>query len=403
MNKTKLKLSVLTSLFVISSNLLADSQSKFDDLNNSLLTYDSNIKVYGTNQKNLEKTYSGAGIEFNNDFALAGFEYGRDYTKIFGVYKYDFTEKIYGKIGLGFLEKEMLILDENKDVKQNTIATALGYGNNSNYNFEGGYMIYTLSNAAAADGNSYVTYAEVILKDTFGEYLTFDITGVIKNSNVFNENYVDIYSELGWFPLDNTRLYTAYDSVDYDSNNYIIKAGIQYTFGKNAKLSPFLIANSYISTNTSIGLEYSNNLINKPLSMRDTFERSISTIDIIAQKIAPEVFAQKTTKASPVIETNDAPTGKNLTFNANYLNTYSIDLSSHIQDINGDALTLIYVGSGVSSGDIIIDNTQTGITGTTATITVSNGTGNGYIDYKVSDGVNTSQTYRITINHLDGV
>jgi hypothetical protein len=103
-----------------------------------------------------------------------------------------------------------------------------------------------------------------------------------------------------------------------------------------------------------------------------------------------------------VFSVNYAPTGESFSVDASQNDTYTVDLASHINDADGDSLTVNFVESGVVSGDIVIDDANTGISGTNATITVTDGTGTGYIDYTVSDGTTTSATYRITFTGLDG-
>ena len=95
---------------------------------------------------------------------------------------------------------------------------------------------------------------------------------------------------------------------------------------------------------------------------------------------------------------NTAPVGESFTVDAGDGPTWSVDLSSHISDADGETLTTILVGSGVLFGDPIIGTAT--IVANVATITVSSGSGNCYIDYTVSDGHSTSPTYRITFENL---
>ena len=97
---------------------------------------------------------------------------------------------------------------------------------------------------------------------------------------------------------------------------------------------------------------------------------------------------------------NRTPVGESFTVDAQGLNTWSVNLVSHISDADGDALTTTVIGSGVSGGDIVISGAA--IVANVATITVSAGTGEGYIDYVVNDGHSNSPTYRITFVDLSG-
>jgi len=96
-----------------------------------------------------------------------------------------------------------------------------------------------------------------------------------------------------------------------------------------------------------------------------------------------------------------APAGEDFTVDANGGDTISINLSPYLTGGNGDPLVATLGDHGVISGDIVIDSAN--ITGNTASLTISGGTGVGFIDYTVTDGVTTSLTYRITIANLGGI
>ena len=101
-------------------------------------------------------------------------------------------------------------------------------------------------------------------------------------------------------------------------------------------------------------------------------------------------------------EVNNAPTCEDFTIDAGGVATHTEDLSTHISDADGDSMTVNFVESGVVGGDPVIDNANTGITGTDAKVTITQGGGDVYIDYSVSDGTDTSTTCRLTIGHVDG-
>lgn len=100
---------------------------------------------------------------------------------------------------------------------------------------------------------------------------------------------------------------------------------------------------------------------------------------------------------------NNAPTGESFSVDAGNADTFTVDLTSHINDADGDSMTVTFVGSGNSGTSL--NDPETGIAGTLATIKTTlaafnNGTGTGYIDYTVTDGTDTSATYRITFTNL---
>lgn len=111
-------------------------------------------------------------------------------------------------------------------------------------------------------------------------------------------------------------------------------------------------------------------------------------------------------KAPPPPPENNVPTCEDFTVDTVYVHTFTADLTPYIHDDDiGDTLTGNYEGSGVSSGDIVIDNANTDVSGTDATITVvlDNGSGDGYIDYTVTDGTDTSALCRVTFTNLLGM
>lgn len=290
--------SVVNEKDVTSSDLIGDGY---------LRVYGLGLKIGYPNSNLKDETYGGAGIQFENDFSNIVIEYGSDYKKGSAVLKYDITTDLYIKGGLGILEREMLILGVDKDVTQTSGGASLGYGDEKSYNIEAGHVVSKLEDAAAADGYSRISYIEVVGKHSFGEYLTFDAVGIVKNTNVFNKNYDDYQAELGWFATDDVRTFVAHDSADHDRDDYSVRAGIQYTFA-TAEFSPYLRASANTDKNLAVGLEYSQGIANRSLKMRDFFENAVGTSDIVAQTVAPDVFASKANSNSGDNDSGGAPT-----------------------------------------------------------------------------------------------
>jgi hypothetical protein len=64
-----------------------------ETLENNLYSLDSKdngseVRIFGVGEKSDDETYSGLGIEYKDDQSQAGLEYGNDYQKLYGVYKY---------------------------------------------------------------------------------------------------------------------------------------------------------------------------------------------------------------------------------------------------------------------------------------------------------------------------
>ncbi|WP_321777329.1 hypothetical protein [Sulfurimonas sp.] len=280
----------------LSSSQINDDKSVAEY--NNLRVYGLGLKVGTPNSDENNKNYNGAGLEFENNFSKLTLEYGSDYTLGSAVLKGDITKDFYIKGGLGYLQRGMLIEDSDADVTQTTGGGSLGYGDDKSYNIEAGYIISQLKNASSADGDTKISYLELIAKHTFAKYATFDIVGIYQNSNVFDKNYADYKAELGWFATDDVRAYLAHDSVNHSKNDYAVRAGLQYTFA-TSKFSPYLKASLNPDTNIGVGVEYSQGITNKSLKMRDLFENAIGSSSIVAQAVAPKVFATKVAKPTP--------------------------------------------------------------------------------------------------------
>ncbi|MDB2705611.1 hypothetical protein N9Y67_03645, partial [Pseudomonadota bacterium] len=142
-------------------------------------------------------------------------------------------------------------------------------------------------------------------------YGTYDVVGAYRNTHVYSSNHADYTVNAGYYPTNNIRLSGQYDSADVDQNNYAVSLGVAYHFGAGAKgqWSPFVRAGANISDNTSLNVEYSHDIRNRPLHLRDTFENQITTANIVAQQVAPGEFSERTAVA-------DAPASKNFTFDA---------------------------------------------------------------------------------------
>ena len=329
MNKL-IKLSLVTSMLI--GNALYAST-----------TDNSAINIYGAGEKISDKSYSGVGLQYENDFSDIVLEKGSDYSKASGVLKLDINNDFYSKVGIGYLKREILINSINTDVVQKTGGIALGYGDNENYNLELGHIVSKLSDALDADGYSRISYIEVL-----GMYKDFDTVGVYKNTNVYSTNYSDYSLDVGYYPIEDIRISAKYDSVKHDDDNYVANVGMKYTFDTN-KWSPFFKASKNSSQNMLVAIEWSKKIQNKSLKMRDEFENAVGTSEIVAQSVAPDVFASKTTA-----QNNNAPTwtassyNTGLTVRDNTNDAITIkDLISISSDNDGDAITYTIVSISV--------------------------------------------------------
>ncbi len=388
----------ILSITLVSLSLVVGSLSASEESTDNGVAEYNYLRVYGVglqigtpNSDIKDKSYNGAGVEFENNFADVVVEYGSDYTKGSAVLKYDITNDFYIKGGLGYLKREMLILGYDKDVTQTNLGAGLGYGDEKIYNIEAGYLDSELKDTALADGHSKIAYIEVVGKHKFAKYATFDVVGIYKNTNVFDKNYDDYQAELGWFATDDVRTFAGYDSVKHDENDYAIRAGVQYAFG-TSEFSPFLRATANADKNIAVGLEYSEGIANKSLKMRDFFESAVGTVDIVAQTVAPDVFASKVAGRS-ASSNSDTPTAVDVAFNMAGTEVQTFSLASSVTN----AQTI----------NVTVAPTHGTLSWSGSSFTYTATPGSGYVgadsfDYTVtnSKGVTTAPDNTVTINNI---
>jgi len=339
------KLSLLVSL--LATTLTANTQEN------------QSINIYGVGEKVSEKSYNGVGFQYENDISNIVLEKGSDYSKTSGVLKLDINNYFYSKFGIGFLKREILINGNETDITQKTGGIALGFGDSKNYNIEIGHIKNKLSGASSADGDTKTSYIEAL-----AIYQDFDTVGVYKNTNVYNKDYSDYSLDIGYYPIKDLRISAKHNSIEHNDNDYTAKLGVKYTFKTN-KWSPFIRANKNTSKNTLVAMEWSNEIQNKSLNMRDEFESAIGTNTIVAQTVAPTIFANKIAiinntgvHTPPSTPTNAAPTWTANSYNTGLTITDANDdvkiikdLTAISSDAEGDAITYSIVSISVPDTD----------------------------------------------------
>jgi hypothetical protein len=267
--------------------------------NNAKKGYFKNISVYGVGKKENDKNYSGIGFKYDSDYTDFVLEKGEDYKKSSIVQRIDIDEMFYTKLGLGYLSIEEMINGNNKFISQFSYGAELGYGNDKNYNLAFGYVANKLTKAGLANTTSKTIYTEAVIKqDT--EIGSVDAVLAYQIAEAYNKKVSDYSVSLGYYPIDDIRMGAKYDSLDSDSNNYKVLAGVNYNFEdldnfSKGSWSPAVMLTSNVSKNVSIFAEYGKNISNISLKIRDTFESQISTNEIVAKKINPEEFKKRTT------------------------------------------------------------------------------------------------------------
>ena len=265
--------------------------------------YFKNISVYGVGEKIDDKNHSGIGFKYDSDYTDFVLEKGEDYKKSSIVQRIDIDEMFYTKLGLGYLSIEEMIEGNNKFISQFSYGAEVGYGNDRNYNVAVGYVANKLTKAGLANTTSKTIYTEAVIKqDT--EIGSIDAVLAYQIAEAYDKKVSDYSVSLGYYPIDDIRMGAKYNSLDSDSNDYKILAGVNYNFEDFNNLSkgswsPAVMLTSNVSENVSLFAEYRENISNRSLKIRDTFESQISTNEIVAKKINPEEFKKRTT-AKPV-------------------------------------------------------------------------------------------------------
>lgn len=286
--------------YICFSTATASGLENFLSTNNKAKKgYFKNISVYGVGEKIDDKNHSGIGFKYDSDYTDFVLEKGEDYKKSSIVQRIDIDEMFYTKLGLGYLSIEELIDGNNKFISQFSYGAELGFGNDRNYNVAVGYVANKLTKAGLANTTSKTIYTEAVIKqDT--EIGSIDAVLAYQIAEAYDKKVSDYSVSIGYYPIDDIRMGAKYNSLDSDSNDYKILAGVNYNFEDFNNLSkgswsPAVMLTSNVSENVSLFAEYRENISNRSLKIRDAFESQISTNEIVAKRINPEEFKKRTT------------------------------------------------------------------------------------------------------------
>jgi len=400
---------------LITNSFALDTNEAWKNLNE---TRDTTVNVYGVGTK-VDKDHSssaGAGVMFDSEAIKVKLEGTSDFFKSAAVLKFNpFVKDWYFKVGLNYINQKMYS-PVNTSTRVNQYSGALSSG----YMLRDDFYVEVGGSYTKLDGDVFGDY-EVRDETTSLAYLevakrwesaigTIDTTA--NGGEVFHEYRNNEFSYglgVDYYPMNNAKLSYTYQ---HEENNIENTYAAQYSFlfveyADNISLDTYQV-NAGVKVAFDDLFDISTwrapTNIKSHLSELHRFESITfaTNMDIQSSAGVQKTAAAIARDAVPDTPANTAPTGESFTVDAGGNATYTVDLASHISDADGDTLTVNYVGSGVVSGDPEIDSANTGISGTNATITVSSGAGATYIDYTVSDGTDTSATYRIIINNVDG-
>lgn len=375
--------------YVCFSTATASGLEDFLSTNNKIKNgYFKNISVYGVGKKENDKNYSGIGFKYDSDYTDFVLEKGEDYKKSSIVQRIDIDERFYTKLGLGYLSIEEMIEGNNKFISQFSYGAELGFGNDRNYNLAFGYVANKLTKAGLANTTTDTIYTEAVIKQNT-DIGSVDAVLAYQIAEAYNKKVSDYSVALGYYPIDDIRMGAKYNSLDSDSNDYKVFAGVNYNFEDFDNLSqgswsPALMLTSNVSKNVSLFAEYRENISNRSLKMRDIFESQISTNEIIAKKINPEVYSQKVAKKE-----TPAP--------APAISTPTISMADQTVNDNGGGLATVLPApsvTGVTAGAVY------SITNGIAGLTINSSTGVMTYDGNVNTG-NESHSITIKVTNTD--
>lgn len=108
MNKLFLLLTIFLNFLFADSNKLEQQLLAKSGISNKNVgrTYLNNIIFYGVGIKNQDDSYDGFGLRYDSNDSYYKIESHDDFFKAVLIHKIDIDEKIYKKIGFGYLEKE---------------------------------------------------------------------------------------------------------------------------------------------------------------------------------------------------------------------------------------------------------------------------------------------------------
>ena len=285
--------------FFVSTLLIANNSN--ETLSEALVSknYLEDLNFYGAGEKVSDFSYSGIGIKYNSDYKELILEKSDNFKRVSLIQRIDINNKIYTKVGLACLMKEEIISNISKNITQTTTGTALGYGDDINYNLEFGYIENKLTNTGFGNTTTKTLYTESVLKYDIGNYGSVDGTLSYQNTSANDNTSADYNASLGYYPAENNRLWAKYNSNQHENNNYRIISGINYKFDDFTNLiagsfSPYISISSNIAKNTEVSFDYKEGIANRSLKIREKFEEQINTTNTIAANIKPEEFEEIT-------------------------------------------------------------------------------------------------------------
>lgn len=309
--KSIIKLSLVASVLVVGLNA---SQGSVDNEEYAFIPKDGStvngyVNAYGINEvvtnnpndNSDNKTYRGAGLDayvFYKDTTAINLtvEGGSDFSLVAGTVMQKIVNGFYGKVTASKLVTEASIEGNVQDITADNFGAALGVGNDW-INVEWGYFTSNLTDAGLASDRANTVYGELVTiykYNVFGFRSAIDFVGVARSTDVYNKKYSSSSAEIGLYLGEDTRAFCRNDSIKGTDNEAI-------RFGLNIPFSGFDLdyPNFYLDASKTDGyntctVQYTADIIDKPLNTRDELERISKARDTIHQRVAGDEFYKRT-------------------------------------------------------------------------------------------------------------
>jgi len=208
----------------------------------------------------------------------------------------------YLKAWWWYLERDETVLWRDVTAKQTTLWWAVWYWIDNLYNIEAWYLDFDLDWIRdLVNWHTTQVYVEWIWRVDAEKLWMFETVLSYEDLKAYDDHF-NKYSVWFWYyPTDDIRVWANYGSMEHTSDDYQVYAGLSYSWwGTKNSLSPFIRWTYNTDENMNVSLEYSNNIKNKPLGLRDKFEKGMSWTDIKAKTVNPtEYISWKTVVETP--------------------------------------------------------------------------------------------------------
>jgi len=273
-------------------------------------SYEDHFILYWVWEKTDGGTYNWVGLKYHDENFEWVLEWGKDYTKAWLIWKYDFSNWAYLKWWASYLHYENYkVWDYTVDPTQLNYGFWLWYWNNS-YNIETGAIWHKLTWVWNANTTSFTGYVEWAARKRWN-YGQIDITASYVYDEAYDVSNDSFNADIAYYPVDDLKVHAGWSSESNSRENYKAMLWFKYTFwwNKKWKLTPYASFN-YSKNHLNTGITYEQNIAHRPLSWKDLYEQKMFSPRIHAEQVAPKEFKKRvkeTFNKPPVINSIQWP------------------------------------------------------------------------------------------------